>query len=206
MKYTPQENFWKGSFGKDYTIRNDNKKIIKNNIFFFKKIFHNSNFNIKNIIEFGPNIGLNILAIKKIFNLNFITGVEINSLACLKLSKIKNVEVVKSSVLKFIPKKKYDLVLVKGLLIHINPKQLKNFYEIIYQSCKNNGYILFAEYYSPRPVKLNYRGKKDKLFKRDFAGEFISTFKNIKIKSYGFVYHKDKYPQDDLNWFLMKKK
>jgi spore coat polysaccharide biosynthesis protein SpsF len=55
-------------------------------------------------------------------------------------------------------------------------------------------------------MKLRYRGKKDKLFKRDFAGEFISTFKNIKIKSYGFVYHKDKYPQDDLNWFLMKKK
>jgi spore coat polysaccharide biosynthesis protein SpsF len=65
---------------------------------------------------------------------------------------------------------------------------------------------LFAEYYSPRPVKLIYRGKKDKLFKRDFAGEFISTFKDIRIKSYGFVYHKDKYPQDDLNWFLMKKK
>ena len=206
MKYNSQENFWKGSFGKEYVIRNNNKEIIKNNIFFFKKIFHNRILNIKNLIEFGPNIGLNILAIKKIFNLNFITGVEINSLACLKLSKIKNVEVIKSSVLKFIPKKKYDLVLVKGLLIHINPKQLKKFYEIIYQSCKNNGYILFAEYYSPRPVKLNYRGKKDKLFKRDFAGEFISTFKDIRIKSYGFVYHKDKYPQDDLNWFLMKKK
>lgn len=206
MKYNSQENFWKGSFGKEYVIRNNNKQIIKNNIFFFKKIFHKSILNIKNLIEFGPNIGLNILAIKKIFNLNLITGVEINSLACLKLSKIKNVEVVKSSVLKFTPKKKYDLVLVKGLLIHINPKQLKKFYEIIYQSCKNNGYILFAEYYSPRPVKLIYRGKKDKLFKRDFAGEFISTFKDIKIKSYGFAYHKDKYPQDDLNWFLMKKK
>jgi spore coat polysaccharide biosynthesis protein SpsF len=50
-----------------------------------------------------------------------------------------------------------------------------------------------------------YRGFKNKLFKRDFAGEFLNNYKKTKLIDYGFVYHKDKYPQDDLNWFLIKK-
>ena len=103
----------------------------------------------------------------------------------------------------------YELVLVKGLLIHINPKQLKKFYEIIYQSCKNNGYILFAEYYSPRPVKLIYRGKKDKLFKRDFAKEIWTKYPKLKLINYGFHWSEDpsfkKNTCDNENWFLFKK-
>jgi spore coat polysaccharide biosynthesis protein SpsF len=64
---------------------------------------------------------------------------------------------------------------------------------------------LIAEYYSPQPTMMIYRGKRNKLFKRDFAGEFVSLFKKTKIVKYGFAYHKDKHPQDDLNWFLIKK-
>ena len=45
-----------------------------------------------------------------------------------------------------------------------------------------------------------------KLFKRDFAGEFIKKFKKIKLIDYGFIYHRDKLPQDDVTWFLLQKK
>ena len=69
----------------------------------------------------------------------------------------------------------------------------------------SNKYIYVAEYYNPSPVMLGYRGHKNKLFKRDFVGEFMDKFKRVKLIDYGFAYHRDKHPQDDLNWFLLKK-
>ena len=204
MNKTEQEKFWQGNFGDDYIHRNKNKFLIKNNFFLFKKIFSKF-FKIKSLIEFGPNIGLNIIALKKIFKLNFITAVEINKKACSQIERIKKINIINDSIINFSSKKKYDLVLVKGVLIHINPNKLKKVYNTIYKSCKSAGYILFAEYYSPRPTMMIYRGKRNKLFKRDFAGEFVSLFKKTKIVKYGFAYHKDKHPQDDLNWFLIKK-
>ena len=204
MYKTEQEKFWQGNFGDEYINRNKNKFLIKNNFFLFKKIFSKL-FRIKSLIEFGPNIGLNIIALKKIFKLKFITAVEINKKACLKIKDIQKLNVINNSIINFLPKKKHDLVLVKGVLIHINPNKLKKVYKTIYKSCKTSGYILIAEYYSPQPTMMIYRGKRNKLFKRDFAGEFVSLFKKTKIIKYGFSYHNDKYPQDDLNWFLIKK-
>ena len=44
------------------------------------------------------------------------------------------------------------------------------------------------------------------LFKRDFAGELLDKYKNkLLLLDYGFIYHRDTYPQDDLTWFLMEK-
>ena len=92
--------------------------------------------------------------------------------------------------------------MVKGVLIHINPNQLSKIYNKIFQLTKK--YILIAEYYSPTPTKIIYRNKKNKLFKRDFAGEMIKKYK-LKLVDYGFSYRHDKNPQDDLNWFILKK-
>ena len=91
-------------------------------------------------------------------------------------------------------------------MIHINPKKLNQAYRALYNSCKKGKYILLAEYYNPSPIKINYRGYKNVLFKRDFAGEFIKKFKKIKLIDYGFIYHRDKLPQDDVTWFLLQKK
>ena len=93
---------------------------------------------------------------------------------------------------------------MKGVLIHINPDQLNNVYEKVYNS--SNKYILIAEYYSPEPVGVLYHGVEGRLFKRDFAGEMIDHYRDLKLIDYGFVYHRDNsFPQDDLNWFLLEK-
>jgi spore coat polysaccharide biosynthesis protein SpsF len=68
----------------------------------------------------------------------------------------------------------------------------------------SNKYILVAEYYNPTPVEVPYRGYSGKLFKRDFAGELIDRHK-MKLLDYGFVYHRDTHPQDDVTWFLLSK-
>ncbi len=206
MKFkTKQESFWSGKFGDLYFKRNKVRSLLKSHKNLFKKALARAN-KINSIIEFGPNTGINLVVLKKILKLKKITAVEINKSNCIKLKKINNIEVVNNSILNFISKKKYDLVLSRGLLIHINPKKLNQAYRTLYNSCKKGKYILFAEYYNPSPIKINYRGYRNVLFKRDFAGEFIKKFKKIKLIDYGFIYHRDKLPQDDVTWFLLQKK
>ena len=201
-KINSQEKFWQGNFGNSYIKRNNHLKDVKNNFFFFKKVF-NKKVKINSLIELGPNVGLNIIALRKIFKNLRITGVEINKKACEHLKKIKNVSVINNSILKFKLKSKFDLVLIRGVMIHVHPKNLTKLYKKIEKLSKK--YILICEYYSPYPISINYRGHKNKLFKNDYAGDFLKICKNYKLIDYGFNYHLDKYPQDDTSWFLLRK-
>ena len=55
-------------------------------------------------------------------------------------------------------------------------------------------------------MTIEYRGHKDRLFKRDFAGEFLKKYSDTKLIDYGFLYHLDSnFPQDDETWFLIEK-
>jgi hypothetical protein len=61
--------------------------------------------------------------------------------------------------------------------------------------------------YNPSPVVMKYRGYSDRLFKRDFCGEMMDTYTDLKLIVYGFAYHRDvNFPQDDISWFLLEKK
>jgi spore coat polysaccharide biosynthesis protein SpsF len=80
---------------------------------------------------------------------------------------------------------------------------LKKVYKKLAESTRK--YLLIAEYYNPKPVKIYYRGHKNRLFKRDFAGEILKEFPIFSLIDYGFVYRNDpSFPQDDINWFLMR--
>tara|TARA_B100000686_G_C16672611_1_gene907346 strand:- start:108 stop:728 length:621 start_codon:yes stop_codon:yes gene_type:complete len=205
MIKTSQEKFWIGNFGNKYIRRNKKSLYLsrKKNLFKFalKKVKK-----INSCIELGAGIGTNIICLKKRFPKADFSALEINKLASKKLKKIiKKNNIINRSVLKWRPKNKYDLVLTCGFLIHIEPKKLQKLYKLIIKSSKK--YILICEYYDPKPQVLNYRGYKNKLFKRDFAGELIKKYKNLKLIDYGFVYRNDPwYPLDDLSWFLLKKK
>tara|TARA_B100001093_G_scaffold520470_1_gene616344 strand:+ start:1960 stop:2574 length:615 start_codon:yes stop_codon:yes gene_type:complete len=203
MKKNSQENFWSGTFGTEYINRNTEKKLNLNNYYFFKKILEKISFN--SMIEFGSNIGANITAIKKLNRkIKKISAIEINRKASeLLKKKHKDVKVHYTSIASFQPKDQFDLVICKGILIHINPNQLNKVYDKIYNSSKK--YILLAEYYSSKPVKVIYRNHEEKLFKRDFAGELLQRYKKLKLVKYGFSYRRDKYPQDDITWFLIKR-
>jgi len=96
------------------------------------------------------------------------------------------------------------LTLIKGVLIHINPDELQAVYAKLVQTCRR--YLLVAEYYNPSPVTIPYRGHLDRLFKRDFAGEILDQYPEMKLIDYGFSYRRDpNFPQDDITWFLMEK-
>ncbi len=198
-----QEIFWKGNFGNDYISRNNDKNFLKSNINFFKKLKKYLK-NSKSVFEVGCNIGLNLEAINFILPNIKLSGVDINKRSIDILNKKKISKNYVGPFKDFKIKKKFDFVFTKGVLIHIDPLDLEKFYKKIYNY--SNKYILLVEYFNPTPVKIPYRKHKNKLFKRDFAGDMLDMFE-LDLIDYGFLYSKDKKaPQDDLSWFLLKKK
>jgi|TARA_B110000971_G_scaffold101795_1_gene104678 pseudaminic acid biosynthesis-associated methylase len=201
---TDQETFWAGDFCTDYIARNRGKLLLASNLNFFSKALKRAG-KIRSCHEFGANIGMNLRALKLLYPEAAYSGVEINADACKELTKIIGQEnVFNGSIFNFPVVTKFDLSLIKGVLIHINPDMLNKVYEKLYEA--SNKYILVCEYYNPSPVKVSYRGHKDRLFKRDFAGELMERYSDLILVDYGFVYRKDPvFPQDDVTWFLMKK-
>jgi pseudaminic acid biosynthesis-associated methylase len=200
---TEQEGFWAGSFGNNYTIRNSEKKWIASNTAFFSRVLNRAP-GIKSVLELGANRGLNLQALKNVLPQATFSAIEINPVAVHELKKLAFINIFKGSIIDFIPKKVYDFVLIKGVLIHINPESLKRVYDVIVKSSKK--YICIAEYYNPTPIVVPYRGHDNRLFKRNFAGEIMDRYKNLKLIDYGFVWHRDTiFPQDDLTWFLLSK-
>ena len=130
---------------------------------------------------------------------------EINSKAVKELERWGGVdEVFQDSILEFQTNKKWDMVLVSGVLIHINPDWLPEVYNLLAQTSEK--YVVIAEYYNPTPVTISYRGNEDRLFKRDFAGEMMDLHPEFNLLDYGFTYHRDpNFPRDDVTWFLLEK-
>jgi spore coat polysaccharide biosynthesis protein SpsF len=55
-------------------------------------------------------------------------------------------------------------------------------------------------------VSVPYRGHTERLFKRDFAGELMDRFPDLRLLAYGFNYHRDpSFAFGDDTWFLMEK-
>jgi len=198
-----QEKFWVGKFGDDYVERGSRPHSLSNNISLFSKIFSRTK-TIESVIEFGANIGLNLIAIKQLLHNAELSAVEINKKSVQKLELLEGLKVYNQSILDFVVDYQRKFVFTKGVLIHINPNKLPFVYDLLYKTSKS--YICLAEYYNPKPVKVDYRGHKNKLFKRDFAGEMLDRFKDLKLLDYGFIYHRDNnFPQDDITWFLLEK-
>ncbi len=199
---TDQEGFWAGSFGVEYIERNRSSQMLASNINFFAHALKIAS-KLGSCIEFGANIGMNLKALKLLYPEIQLHALEINQEAIKQLKEELNPEKVYcQSILDYMPAQKFDLVLVKGLLIHIDPDVLPDVYDKLISSMGK--YLLLAEYYNPTPVKISYRGHDDRLFKRDFSGEILESYPNIRLLDYGFVYRRDpNFPQDDINWFLL---
>ena len=199
---TEQEMFWSGKFGDDYVERNNTDAMVDPNIALFNQIMKSTN-DVNSIIELGCNTGLNLRALQRINPKLELTGYDINekSLSVARTStEASNINATINGDLA--QEAQADLTFTKTVLIHINPDFLQNVYDNLFKLSKR--YIMVAEYYNPYPVKVRYRDNSDKLFKRDFAGELIDRF-GLKLVDYGFVYHRDEFPQDDITWFLLEK-
>jgi len=202
---TEQEAFWAGEFGNAYIDRNQGDALLASNLDFFSKALRATR-GIQTCIEFGANIGMNLKAIQLLHPSVAASAIEINASAAEQLKQVIAPERVHhTSILDFEAHHTYDLTLIKGVLIHINPNELPRVYDKLVASCDR--YLMVAEYYNPAPVSIPYRGHTDRLFKRDFAGEIMERHPQLQLRDYGFSYRRDpNFPQDDITWFLMEKR
>ncbi|MBH68459.1 MAG: pseudaminic acid biosynthesis-associated methylase [Rhodospirillaceae bacterium] len=200
---TEQEEFWAGDFGDQYSLRNSGMEQKQAREHLLSRALKSID-TFDTAIEFGANVGLNLLALQKLFPRTLLTAVEINLSAVTKLKAMDNIKVIHGSILSDHVDCSYDLAFVIGVLIHIDPEFLPLVYDNIYTASKR--YILIGEYYSSKPTTVSYRGHENRLFKRDFAGELLDKFEDLSLVDYGFFYHRDpEVPLDDITWFLMEK-
>jgi spore coat polysaccharide biosynthesis protein SpsF len=198
-----QERFWAGEFGDAYTRRSQGDELLASKTAFLARALSRCG-PIQSAIELGANTGLNLEALLRLLPDIELGAVEINETAATQLKRLP-VEVRCQSLLDFEPDRAYDLAIVSGVLIHLAPDSLPNAYETLYAA--SNRYILIAEYYSPSPVGVLYRGHQERLFKRDFAGELLELHNDLTLHDYGFVYYRDaNFAMDDVNWFLLEKR
>ena len=201
---TEQEKFWEGEFGDSYISRNQSDGLLAANLSLFSDILQKTG-PIDSVLELGCNVGMNLMALELLAPKILISGIDINQKAIDELKKEKpNYNLHQQSIIDSLNVDTADLTFTKGVLIHINPEKLNNVYENLYE--KSNKFICINEYYNPSPVTINYRGHDDRLFKRDFCGEMMDKYSDLKLVDYGFGYRRDPvFQQDDMTWFLLEK-
>ena len=197
---TKQEELWGSKFGDDYTKRDRNN--FDCDVALFKEILRY--VSLSSLIEFGANKGDCLKAIHHITPLTSLAAVEVNHTAATELGQWDSVDVYETPVSQFEVSRKWDVALTRGFLIHVAPDNLPEVYQKLYDASRR--YICIIEYFSARPEELSYRGHSGQMFKRDFAGELLDKFPDLRVVRYGFAWSRDaKFPHNDLNWFLLEK-
>lgn len=202
---TEQEVFWAGEFGRQYISRNSPEKLLAAKTALFSRILARTD-GPASVIELGANIGVNLEAIQSLLPDAELSAVEINETAFEEIQRrLPRVSAECTSILDMNTTRQFDMVVIKGVLIHINPNELPTVYDRMNELCSR--YVVIAEYYNPTPVSINYRGHSERLFKRDFAGEFLDRHADFELVDYGFAWHRDPlFPLDDTTWFLLRRR
>lgn len=200
---TQQEKLWASEHTEAYIERSSGPLLLAAKTALYAQILAHVR-DVKSVVEFGPNIGLNLEAIRTLLPDVQQTAVEISPAAVEVLRQKQNIEVFQESLLNFKPSRTWDLAFTMGVLIHVNPDRLREAYDLLYAA--SNRYVLMIEYYNPSPAMIMHRGMPDQMFKRDFAREMLEQHPDLNLLEYGFVYHRDPvFPLDDVTWFLFEK-
>ncbi|PIW31149.1 MAG: pseudaminic acid biosynthesis-associated methylase [Rhodobacterales bacterium CG15_BIG_FIL_POST_REV_8_21_14_020_59_13] len=206
MSYkTEQEAFWAGQFGDEYRERCSlEPELVAARTACMARMLRKA-APVKSAFEIGCNIGLNLKALNRVSPQTELAAIEINEESTRQANALGMARVETASVLDYTPLRTYDLTLICGVLIHLDPEVLPQVYDVLFNA--SSRHILLFEYYNPTPVEVTYRGHEARLFKRDFAGEMLDRFKGkLELKDYGFFYHRDPLSwSDDGTWFLLEK-
>lgn len=193
-----QETLWHGDFGREYHMRNSRIDRVG---FWREIVTAGLDGEIKSVLELGAGQGDNLSALRELLpESTTLTGVDINPLA-VEIMRDHGLTAIEGSAhsVKLPPS---DLVVTRGFLIHVQPNYLPRTYADIHAAA--NRYIVIAEYFSPEPREIPYRGKGAALWARDFAGDMLAQFSDLVLVNYGFVY-KGEGHDESLNWFLLEK-
>ena len=201
---TDQESFWAGDFGDEYVDRSQGAQHHASRTAMWSQILRCCD-PIASATEFGANVGLNLRALRTLLPDAELAGVEINAKAAEILRSEGSFQVFEGSLFDTAPPSPADLAFTCTVLIHLHPERLNAAYDQLARSSRR--YVVISEYYNPSPVQVVYRGHEERLYKRDFAGEFLEAHPDFVLRDYGFIYHGDPhFPVDDFTWFLLERR
>jgi len=200
-----QEEFWEREIPSAYRTDNDGFDI-PSGLSAWQKMTHSLDVSeINTFLECGSNIGRNVGILAKLAPLWEANVIEINvdSLSiCMDRYEIANS--FRGSIKDSQFEKKFDFVFSCGVLIHVNPDDLLETMQKMYDH--SNRFILIAEYFSRAPESIIYRGQLNKLFKRDFGKLFIENFP-VRALDCGFLWSHEHEAGgfDDITYWLFEK-
>jgi len=189
MPETPELSVWNSEFGREYTDRNaltlDGMEELYTKNYGrsrtdLNKVFLNDMDRSIRILEVGSNVGNQLLCLQKMRFTN-LYGIEPQSYAVeLSKSRTKGINIIEADAFS-IPFREefFDLVFTSGVLIHIGPKDIGRAMVEIHRCSKR--YIFGFEYFSQEHEAVEYRGKKDLLWKADFPMVYMQTCPDLKL-------------------------
>lgn len=144
-----------------------------------KEFLGSLNRSIK-ILEIGTNVGVQLIFLQRM-GFKYLYGIEMRR-ETIELSRkiTKNIDIIQGSALD-IPFKdnSFDLVHTSGVLIHISPSDIKKAMKEIHRCAKK--YIWGFECYADDYTEIIYKGKKNLLWKGNFAKMYLDSFKDLKL-------------------------
>ena len=198
---------WSGAFGADYTARNlASDQALRDRTLMWARMGQSVHLEPPtSILEVGPNLGINLRVLPQLVHAS-LHAIEPNPAARDQLlsEKVLPPENLHAGFGDSIPVADgaVELAFTAGVLIHVEPARLPATLDEIYRV--SSKYVLCAEYFSPRPEALPYRGHEGLLFKNDFGGLYMDRFPDLKLIDYGFFWKRAS-GIDDITWWLFRK-
>ena len=200
-----QDAFWTDEYAEDYRSKNsefDNELGRKG----WAKILEKADLIEKTYLEVGCNIGRNLDQLSLLDPELTPSAIEINSKA---LDYVRSRHALQRSFCgpaqeASFPGAFFELVFTCGVLIHVPPEDLLDVMKKMHGWTSK--YIVIAEYFNRTPVSIEYQGRPNLLFKRDFGAMFADSF-DVRLVDYGFLWGKifDAAGFDDITWWLFEK-
>lgn len=158
----PQEQFWQGEAGVQYTARNTVDWWAR--VPFWSRIIALTL--PERVLEVGCNAGWNLMAIRACWGEAVqVGGVEINDVAAQR-ARDAGFRVVTGSFERT-QAHSADLVFTSGVLIHIAPEAMAAAMDRVISASKR--YVLAIEYEHSWEQEIEYRGERQRLWKRPFG-------------------------------------
>lgn len=200
-----QENFWAETYAEDY-IRKNRGFDQEGGVEGWRRMLAKAGPTPR-ILELGCNIGRNVGFLDTLRPEASKSIIEISKPAFdfvtdhYRLEETFNGPILQSDFAH----ESFDLVFTIGVLIHVSPDDLLPTMGKMHDYSRR--YVLMGEYFNRTPVMLEYQGKANKLFKRDFGKLFLENY-DVEVVDYGFLWgHEfDAAGFDDITWWLFKKR
>ena len=200
-----QDVFWADEYAESYSLKNsafDNELGRQG----WAKILDKANLVQKTYLEVGCNIGRNLEQLSLLDPRLKPSVVEINPKALEFVSSRHQLQrsFCGPAQEASFPAAAFELVFTSGVLIHIPPDDLLDIMRKMYEW--SSRYIVIAEYFNRTPVSIEYQGRPDLLFKRDFGALFADNF-DVSVVDYGFLWGRifDAAGFDDITYWLFEK-